>query len=136
MLGTIILFLIALLSLAGFLGWKLSLLEKGRLVPHPHPIHKSVKEDVYYVRRELSLQAKRYFKLTIFTAGKIWVITTYLIEKKARKHFPRIFPKKPEGVQEPSFFLATITEYKTRMKRFKKRIIEEDTQEAEGESFQ
>lgn len=119
--------------MAVFLALKIRHFNQGKVEHHHQHIVEAVKEDLLILKDQVKHHAKRSFKKTIFTIGRIWIVLVYLGEKKLRKHFPKLFPKAPEPGQKPSFFLSTIMEYKMRMKHFKKKIREEDEKDEEGE---
>jgi len=126
---SIVFFIISFVLLALFLAIKVRNFNTGNAEHHFPHIVESIKEDLLGVKTGVQKHVKKSFKKSIFTVGKLWVIFIFVSEKKLRKHFPKLFPTAPEPGHKPSFFLATIMEYKMRMKYFKKKIREADTRD-------
>lgn len=132
MIALIILFVISLLSLSVMIlykYWRLRMSESpvhGADLPHldRHPL---TAKDVLVWRDKAWDQTKKHTHTAILNTIKTGIVVTHVVQKKLRTKFPKIFKERPEVDTKPnSSFLKTVADYKTKIKRFKKKIKEQD----------
>ena len=128
-----ILFIISLLSLSALIlykSWKLrtkgpSLRTGDTLHVHKHWFSH---EELGALRTRAWEKAKKNLHLAILSMIKTWIVIVHIVQKRLREKFPKIFkePTATDKTKTSSPFLKTVAEYKTKIKRFKKKIKEQD----------
>ena len=73
-------------------------------------------------------QTKKYTHIAILNSIKTWIILVHITQKRLREKFPKVFKEKTEidTTKPNSSFIKTISDFKTKIKRFKKKIKEQD----------
>ena len=127
-----ILFIISLLSISGLILYKSWRLRTGRAehthesIPHAHK-HWFSQDELNALKGRVWETTKSKLHLAILSIIKTWIVIVHIVQKRLREKFPKVFKEStPEEKGKSSPFLKTVAEYKTKIKRFKKKIKEQD----------
>lgn len=133
MIALIILFVISLLSLIVMIlykYWKLRTSEFPIYNTNQIILQKNLlsSHEIIKLKEKIWEQTKKQTHIIILNTVKTWIIVVHITQKKLREKFPKIFKEKIEtnNTKSNSSFLKTVTEFKTKIKRFKKKIKEQD----------
>lgn len=133
MIALIILFVISLLSLIVMIlykYWKLRTSEFPIYNTNQIILQKNLlsSHEIIKLKEKIWEQTKEQTHIIILNTVKTWIIIVHITQKKLREKFPKIFKEKIEtnNTKSNSSFLKTVTEFKTKIKRFKKKIKEQD----------
>ncbi len=97
------------------------------VIPHPHHIRNMLKDGL-----------KELLQIVMVAIAKGWMLLVKAWKQMLEREFPKfydVFYGKPstEVNHGSSFFLSTITEYKTKMKRLKDKMKREEKMKKDGE---
>ena len=136
MIFVFILFLISLISISFILIKRASFLRSQEiLIDHTQPILPDLKEVRYVVLKN----AKRYTIILIAIILRGSIRTSIFVKQKSKEFASKFkkqvttlknkayHPKHTEKIQKENNFLKAMSEYKTKIKKLKQQIIEEET---------
>ena len=132
----LILFLISAVGIAFMLIKRISLIhEQELLIDHTLPIVPDIKEVRYIAIRK----TKRFSIIVIAVILRSSIRTSLFVKQKSKEFSNKFFkqvdtikhkvyhPKHPENIQKENNFLKAVSDYKSKIKKLKKQIIEEET---------